>query len=206
MNPPAFRTVVALLSGAVVGVAAWGAMRFVLSPWPEAPHYHANWAMIVNGVELDFSDDRYMESVSACTAADVMQPVERVHMHNNDDSVVHVHDAGVAWSHFFANIGIAVGADYLIVDDRRRYLAGESATLTLVINGFVVDEIGQRLIRSGDRLLISYGPETAEEVMRQQFPRVAADAESYNERDDPAGCAGSRNLPIRERLRRALWG
>ena len=195
-----------LLSGAVVGVAAWGAIRFVLSPWPEPPHYHANWTVIVNGVELDFSDGRYMESVSACTAADVMQPVERVHMHNNDDSVVHVHDAGVAWSHFFANIGVAVGPDYLIVDERQRYFAGDSATLTLVMNGLVIGDIGQRLIRSGDRLLISYGPETADEVVRQQFPRVAADAESYNERDDPAGCAGSRNLPIREQLRRAVWG
>ena len=181
-------------------------MRFAVTPWAEPPHYHANWAVIVNGVELDFSDDRYMESVLRCTSVDVMQPVDRVHMHNNDDSVVHVHDAGVAWSHFFANIGIAVGADYLMIDGRRRYLAGEDAALTFVINGFVVGDIGQRLIRSGDRLLISYGPETAEEVMRQQFPRVAADAESYNERDDPAGCAGSRNLPIRERLRRAVWG
>lgn len=206
MSRATLRTSLLLIAGAMIGVVAWGSLRFVLTPWPEPPHYHANWALIVNGEALDFSADRYMESVAACAATDVVQPTETVHMHNNVGSVVHVHATGVAWSHFFANIGIAVGTDYLMLDGGRRFIGDDGGTLKIVINGFVVGDISSRVVRSGDRLLLSYGPESAEEVLNRQFTRVSANAESYNERIDPAGCAGTRSIPTRERLRRAFWG
>lgn len=199
------RAVMMIGFGAVVGVLAWGLLRFAAGPCPEPPHYHANWAVVVNGEELDFSDDQYMQSVARCAGGDVVDPAERVHMHNNEGEVVHVHHVGVAWGHFFDNLGMDVGGDYLIVDRARRFFAGEGATLKFVLNGFTVGEISTLSIQPGDRLLISYGPETPDQVLESQFPRVAANAGEYDERDDPAGCAGAVELGLWERLRAAFW-
>ena len=195
-----------LAVGAVLGALGWGLVRFALAPWPDPPHYHANWAVVVNGEELDFSADHYMQPVAACAAADIVLPVSRVHMHNNDDQVVHVHHAGVTWGHFLQNLGMAVGDDYLIVDANRRFFAEGGRTLEFVVNGFVVSDIATRLIASGDRLLISYGPEGVEEVAGEQFSRVASNAEVYDERDDPAGCSGAADVGVMDRLQRAFWG
>lgn len=196
----------AFLLGILAGVLTFGLVRFLVTPWADPPHYHANWALFVNGEPLDLSADRYMEDVAACVAAGVVRPEERVHMHNNEDGVVHVHHSGVTWGHFLANLGFAAGEEYLILDEGGRLFSGPERTLKFVVNGFVVPDIQNRLIRSGDRLLISFGPESAEHVVAEQFPRVAANADAYNQREDPAGCAGAVDAGLRERLRRAFWG
>lgn len=194
-----------IVVGIVLGVIAWGLARFVATPWPDPPHYHANWMIVIDGEPLDLSADRYMEDVAACTGGEHVGPRERVHMHNNQDDVVHVHHHGVAWGHFLENLGFDAGRDYLMLDDLRLFNDGER-TVKYVVNGFVRDEIGADPIRSGDRLLISYGAETVDEVVAGQFPNVPAHAEEYNTRQDPAGCAGAADMPVTERLRRAFWG
>jgi hypothetical protein len=205
VSPFGARRWILVVVGAALGILAWGLLRFALGPCPDPPHYHANWAVVVDGKQLDFSGDRYMEAVATCAATDVVRPAERVHMHNNEGDVVHVHHTGVAWGHFFDNLGMDVGPDYLIMDRERRFFEGEGGTLKFVLNGFVVGEISALPIGSGDRLLISYGPESPEQVVDEQFPRVPADAEEYNERDDPAGCSGAVDVGLWERLRAAFW-
>lgn len=205
MSGGTIRTAGMIGLGALVGVLTWGLLRLALGPCPDPPHYHANWAVVVNGEELDFSDDRYMQSVAACAPTDVVDPAERVHMHNNEDEVVHVHHTGVAWGHFFDNLGMDAGRDYLIVDGQRRFFESDRSTLKFVLNGFVVGEISPLPIRPGDRLLISYGPETVERVLEDQSPLVAANAQEYDERNDPAGCAGAVQVGPWERLRAAFW-
>lgn len=193
------------LIGLVVGVLALGLARFLAAPWPEPPHYHANWAIYVEGERLDLSADRYMEDVVTCIAGG-QTAEQRVHMHNGEDGVVHVHDDGVSWAHLLANLGMAAGDDYLILGDGRRLFAAGGRTVKFVINGFQVPEIGTRLIAPGDRLLISYGSEPVEEAVAGQFPLVPSNAPAYDERQDPAGCAGAHEAGGLERLRRSFWG
>jgi hypothetical protein len=194
-----------LVLGAVLGILVFGLIRFAFVSWPTPPHFHANWAVIVNGGRLDLSHARYMEDVAACAPAEDVSAAGRVHMHAGEDHVVHVHHHGVAWGHFFQNLGISATAEHLILDDGRRHFDGQGGTLKYVINGFVVEDVTTRLIRSGDRLLISFGPEPAQHVVAEQFPQVPADAERYNELPDPAACAGVHELTLGQRLRRAFW-
>jgi hypothetical protein len=65
---------------------------------------------------------------------------------------------------------------------------------------------GDELIRSADRLLISYGPESEAELLRTQFPQVASDAEEYNQRPDPASCSGAHEATLWDRVRHAFVG
>jgi hypothetical protein len=195
----------AVLVGAVLGIVIFGVARAAFVDWPMPPHYHANWLVFVNGERVDFSDARFMEDVAACAPAEHILPAGRVHMHDGVDHVVHVHHHGVAWGHFLQNIGVSATADHLILPDGRRLFDGEHGTLKYVVNGFAVEDVTTRVIRSGDRLLISFGPEDADHVMREQFAQVPADAEQYNRLPDPAACAGVHELTLGQRLRLAFF-
>ena len=191
--------------GAVAGALLLGLVRFAAAPWPEPPHYHANWQVIIDGEPLDLSSDRYMEDVVACTVSDEVTPAQRVHMHNGEDDVVHVHHTGVAWGHFLANLGFGAGPDYLILDDGRRFFEEDGRTVTYAMNGFIIDDIRTEPIRPGDRLLISYGSESEAQLLTEYFPRVPDGAAAYDTLHDPAGCAGAAGFSVQERLRRAFW-
>lgn len=195
-----------IFTGFVLGVLALGAARFLFTPWPDPVHFHANWAVFIDGRRLDLSDDRYMEDVAACAAGEHMTPAQRVHMHEGVDEVVHVHHDGVTWGHFLANLGWAVGDGWIEPDDGRRLADGDDGRLVFVVNGFVVPDIRDRLIASGDRLLISRGAASDDAVLQTLFPQVPDNALEYNLTSDPAGCAGGDDaLPFGERLRRAFW-
>lgn len=195
-----------ILLGFVLGVLALAAARFIFTPWPEPVHHHANWAVFVDDRRLDLSDDRYMEDVAACAAGDRITPQQRVHMHDGVADVVHVHHEGVTWGHFLANLGWALGDDWIELDDGRRFARGDSTHLVFIVDGFVVPSIRDRLIESGDRLLISHGTASEETALGERFPQVADNALEYNERYDPPTCAGAHGeLTFGERLRRAFW-
>jgi hypothetical protein len=199
---------VSLLLGILLGALLLGALRFLFLPPPPAVHYHANFALFVDGQRVDLSGDRYMEDVAACAAdPDAVRPQDRVHLHNHDQDVVHVHHGGATWGHLFTNLGMGLGDRYLILDDGRRLFDGEEGrTLEFFVNGMQVLELANRQVRSEDRVLISMGPETPAEVEATQLPQVAHNAGEFNGRDDPATCAGAhRDLTVGERLRRAFW-
>ena len=151
--------------GFVLGVLLLGAAGFALVPTPQGVHYHANFAVFVDGQRLDLSADRFMEDVAACSA---------------DPNLV----------------------------DRRRIFDGEPGrTLEFYVNGLHVPGIHNRMIRSQDRVVVSVGAESSEEVLETQFPQVADDAGVYNQTRDPAGCAGAQlELGLAQRLRHAFWG
>lgn len=78
--------------------------------------------------------------------------------------------------------------------------------MKFILNGRPQFSVGNQLVQSGDRLLISYGPESEAEVLRTQFPQVASDAETYNQRQDPAGCSGAAEITLWDRIRHAFVG
>jgi len=204
---PSSRTILTFALGLVAGAAALGAARLAaLPPADDVVHYHANWAVMLNGERLDLSSDQYMEDVAGCRAdPSHVMPQDRVHMHENDHDAVHVHAAGATWGHLLANLGFGIGDDYLVTDGGARYDGGPAATLKFVLNGRQVPSIRNRLIESTDRLLISYGPEPVDEVIGTQFPRVASTAERLNSLPDPASCSGPVEETTGDRLRRAFW-
>ena len=192
--------------GLLLGVLALGLLRFVLLPAPDVVHYHANWALWVQGERVDFSADRYMEDVAACT----MDPSQvtgpgRVHMHENNPDVVHVHHGGATWAHLLQNLGWGIGSDWLVTDRRELIEAVGGARLTFVLNGFEVPPAQDRVIRPGDRLLISFGTESSEALVRERFETVATSAPSFDGTFDPAGCAGHEHESFGARARRAFW-
>ena len=199
------KALLAFLLGAVVGIALIGAVRYSRAEEPAVVHYHANWAIFVDGQRVDLSANRYMEDVVQCTADPAHQrPEDRVHMHTNNQDVVHVHSAGATWGHLMANIGLGIGDSYLDLIDRH-LVSGEAGTLKFVLNGAPVRSIRNLLIESEDRLLISFGPESVEQVVAEQYPQVMDSAGHYNTMPDPASCAGAAQATTGSRIREAFF-
>ena len=87
------------------GVLALGLARLAFAPLAPVTHHHANWAVFVDGERMDLSADRYMEEIAACAASDEgILPSQRIHMHENNPDIVHVHHEGATWGALMANL------------------------------------------------------------------------------------------------------
>lgn len=189
------------------GMVALGAIRFALAPLNHTTHHHANWAVFIDGERLDLSGDRFMEEIGACSASyQGILPEERVHLHENNMDVVHVHHDGATWGALMANLDMALGDDFLFTADGERHMAGEGRSLVFVLNGIRVPSVHNRAIASGDRLLVSV-TDDAPRAVEEEYPRVPSDAEEYNLVMDPSSCTGGHGeIDLLTRLRLAYWG
>lgn len=198
-------THILFLIGTLLGAFLLILARVLFANADIATHHHANFAIYINGEHLDLSDDKYMEDVSGCKPDYVpLLPEERVHMHNNEDIVAHVHDEGVTWGHFFANIGFSLSDSALITDEGAIYTDQGNRTLKFIVNGEQVDSLANMLIESEDQVLISYGSESLEELLSTQFSQVADNAAYHNEHPDPGSCSGEIDYGFWEKLKRTI--
>lgn len=168
---------------------------------PEKTHYHANFAVYVNGQREKFEGPRYYEETEAtsCTLEHVESPTERAHMHGNVNNVVHVEDHLVTWGNFFQNIGWVVSPD-LIKSPKQMILADPERKVTFMLNDKVVPDVTKLIIKDQDRLLVDLG-NTSEQTLQKEYKTVPATAQKYNLTQDPAGCSGNRPTTVSDRLK-----
>ncbi len=170
--------------------------------WIIAVHYHANFGVFVNGERLKLDSPLYYEEVQACGGDEVNNPKIRTHMHSQVNSIVHVHDAGVTWGHFFANIGMTDG-DSVFRIDQKIYQDSASSPITFILNGEKVDTTANRTINSEDVLLVSIGT-VEERILQEQYTALPKDAGEYNKKYDPSGCSGGKDFTFLERLKKSV--
>lgn len=196
------RLILVALVSFLAGILWFVMVRFVTYK-SDAVHYHANFAVYIDGQRQTFDNFTFYEEVASCSADEDNNPKARVHMHDNINHVVHVHDTAATWGHFFANIGYTFGND-IIKTDKDRFVSGENAKeLRFILNGGEVDLIANQTIRDEDALLIDYSASTDEDL-KTRFETITRDAAEYNKRDDPSSCKGNKTLTFGERLQKAL--
>jgi len=174
---------------------------------PETVHYHANFALYVNGQKEQFSGTQYYTEVEMCTLEPVMTPTGRAHMHDNVNNVVHVEDHAVTWGQFFANLGWYMGPDFIESPDGMMYKKTGDTKLNVIVNGQSYTDIGgvvNNVIKDQDKLLVSYGNE-ADSVLQQEYNAIPSTAHHYDETKDPASCSGSHgSVTTQDRLMHML--
>lgn len=156
-------------------------------------HYHANFAVYINGKREEFKSPNYYEEVSACTAHGPIQPPQRAHMHDGINSVIHVHDDGVTWEQFFNNIGWSLGPNFIQNADKKLYVEDGTNKLNIVLNGENLTDlttINNQVIKDQDRLLISFG-NIDDKALDNEYKSVPATAHHYDVTKDPASCSGA---------------
>jgi len=191
-----------LIVGIVVGMVGFMVFRMARAKSPFV-HYHANFAVYINGQHQTFQGPGYYEEVTACNLHNANDVKSRVHMHDNINHVIHVHANGVTWSDFFNNIGYTLG-DNVLSDGSSVYTDGQNgAHLTFILNGQPVTSIADTVIKSEDALLINYGTDS-DQVILQRYQAIPKDAHYFNTHADPAACSGSDKFDWKARLKDAV--
>lgn len=165
----------------------------------DSVHYHANFHLYIDGERYEFDNFTYYEEVQACDPVNGVRPESRAHMHDFVDHVVHVHDEGATWGHFFANLGYALGNDVLATRDGVFMDDGESQ-LRFMLNGESTRSIANILIQDKDLLLVDYGSDDLDKL-EQRYENIPNNAHQYNQKDDPSACAGEGELTPADRVR-----
>lgn len=166
-------------------------------------HYHANFALYVNGTRDPFENFNFYEEVASCGSNDLDNPKIRVHLHKPDNYVVHVHDHAVTWGHLLANLGYTLGNDLIKTNDGLFIDNQDGKKLQFILNGEPVPTAANRTIHDRDVMLITYGNEDATGVMAQ-YKTIKQDAKKYDETADPAACSGAEPLDFKERLKQTF--
>lgn len=194
-------------SGWFIGVAAFilGAIAILAVRFftyrPEEIHYHANFAVVVNGQKERFMGMQYYEETAAttCSLKHIDSPMDRAHMHGSTNDVVHVEDHLVTWGNFFQNLGWGIGDDYLKTADKI-YAAESQDKLTFMLNGKKIDSVANLIIKDEDKLLVSYG-NSSDEQLQEQYAVIPGTAHKYDVENDPAGCGGHTPTTTSDKLK-----
>jgi hypothetical protein len=189
--------VLIFFSGALWAVS----MRFILIDRPTT-HYHADFAISINGEIDPLTEFTFYEELTACSPEYENNPSSRVHLHSNIPTAVHVHDKGATWGNLLENIDYTLGRSILVTSDGV-FVDGKEGQLRFILNGSEVAFVNNRLIGDQDVLLIDFSDDDLQTLLDRQaaIPRLA---DINNQTDDPAACAGSSSESFMDRLKRTI--
>ena len=115
-------------------------------------HEHASLLVRIFGDKFDFSTPGYQIKSSW------------IHFEESDGVTIHRHSSGVTLGYLFANINIGIDSECYIFPDGRQFCTNEDYSLKYYINHQAVKDINDYVIEDGDRVLITYGSETPEQI------------------------------------------
>jgi len=118
-------------------------------------HEHASLLVRIFGDKFDFSATTYQIKNSW------------IHFEESDGNTIHRHSSGVTLDYLFETLSIAIDEDCYIFTDGRQFCTNEDYSLKYFINGDSVNNINDYVIQDDDRILISYGGETEEQINQQ---------------------------------------
>lgn len=145
---------------AIVGISAYN-FATMQTNVPGAPpgagmlgdeHEHASILVRIFGDKFDFSGPAFQIKSSW------------IHFEAQDGSTIHRHSSGVTTGYLFETVGITVDDQCYIFPDGRQFCTNEDYTLKYYINHEQVSDISDYVFEDGDRILITYGNETPEEI------------------------------------------
>jgi hypothetical protein len=149
--------------GVIVGYSAYlfATMTQTAPGGPEnagplgSEHSHAGILVKIFGDTFDFSAPAYQIKSSW------------IHFEGNDGTTVHKHATGVTLGYLFETLGLGLDDQCYEFQDGRSFCTNEDYTLRFYINGEQVNDIRDYEIQEDDKILISYGAETPEEIESQ---------------------------------------
>ena len=118
-------------------------------------HEHASVLVRIFGDKFDFAATTYQIKSSW------------IHFEESDGNTVHRHSSGVTLGYLFETLNIEINEDCYIFADGRQFCTNEDYSLKYFINGDSVNSIYNHVVQDDDRILISYGGETEDQINQQ---------------------------------------
>jgi hypothetical protein len=118
-------------------------------------HEHASLLVRIFGDKFDFGVPSYQIKSSW------------IHFEESDGTTIHRHASGVALGYLFDIINIGINNECYMFPDGRNFCTNEDYSLKYYINHQIVKDINDYVFEDGDRILITYGSETPEQIEEQ---------------------------------------
>jgi len=147
----------------IVGYAAWMFVNMTETA-PGGPenagalgseHSHAGILVKIFGDSFDFSAPAYQIKSSW------------IHFEGRDGTTVHKHATGVTMGYLFETLALGLDDQCFQFQDGRNFCTNDDYELRFFINNQEVDDIREYEIVEDDKILITYGAETPEEIESQ---------------------------------------
>lgn len=90
-----------------------------------------------------------------------------IHFEGRDGSTVHKHATGVTLGHLFDTLSLGLDDQCFVFQDGRSFCTNDDYSLNFFVNGEQISDIRDLETNEGDRVLITYGGETPEEIESQ---------------------------------------
>lgn len=212
MGPKQWMPIVGILSVAVIALAIAlvlnlndddGGESGATSNGGRTPvHEHADFLLFIRGQKFDFSQPQFL------TSAGGKELSPYVHIHEPRYTVVHVHASLTRWDEFFTSLGFTLtdpsfpGVDSartcMTLPDKTKLCNTDTEKWKFIVNGVPLDGISNVFIGDISRVVISYGPESVDEVIKSQYSQVTDQAcipselclDRINPNDPPEACSG----------------
>ena len=118
-------------------------------------HEHASLLVKIFGDNFDFGTPNYQIKTSW------------IHFEDQDGKTIHRHSTGVELEYLFNSLNIGLSDRCFIFPDGRQFCTNDDYSLKYFINHDEVDDIRKYVIAEDDRILISYGNESQEDIDKQ---------------------------------------
>ena len=118
-------------------------------------HEHASMLVRIFGDKFDFSATTYQIKSSW------------IHFEESDGNTIHRHSSGITLGYLFETLSIGIDENCYVFSDGRQFCTNEDYSLKYFINGDSVNSINDHVVQDDDRILISYGGETKEQITEQ---------------------------------------
>ena len=118
-------------------------------------HSHAAILVKIFGDSFDFSAPAYQIKSSW------------IHFEGRDGGTIHKHATGVTTGYLFETLALGLVDQCFVFQDGRSFCTNDDYSLNFFINDKQVSDIREYEIIEDDRILITYGAETPEEIESQ---------------------------------------
>ena len=135
-------------------------------------HIHADWKIYINGKEFDWSPfaDHHQRQMAGDKS--ILDTSAFIHIHpaqapEKGGDVLHMHATGIPLWIFFKSVGMDFNKDCITLENKEKFCNDGNKKLKFFVNGRESNEFENYVFNDLDKILISYGDESEEEVKNQ---------------------------------------
>ena len=127
----------------------------LFAPEINETHQHASILVKIFGDKINFNIPQYQLASYW------------VNFEESYDDIIHIQSEQITARHLFETLNFKINENCFIFEDGTGFCANEKYSLKYFVNGNQVSDMQEYEIHDGDRILISYGNETQEEIKMQ---------------------------------------
>ncbi|MBI2085297.1 MAG: hypothetical protein HYT71_02170 [Candidatus Aenigmarchaeota archaeon] len=118
-------------------------------------HEHVDFKIYINGNAINFAQQKYQLAA------------QYVHAENGIGTLLHKHATGVTFEDFLKTVNMDIDENCFKMDDGKKYCNEGDKTLKFYLNGKISDKSKTYELHDLDKLMVSYGNETEEQLKEQ---------------------------------------